>query len=233
MSSTTLRINEVFFSIQGEGSRIGMPCVFIRLTGCPLRCAYCDTEYAFREGAARSIDDLVAEALSHGCDFIEVTGGEPLAQRGVHELMARLCDARMGSKPVTVAVETSGSLDISACDPRVIRIMDIKTPGSTECARNDWNNIAHLNTRDEVKFVISDRADYEWAKGIIAEHDLFNRVGCVLMGAVWHQPAGLEIAGQAGLAMKDLAEWILADRLPVRMQTQLHKFIWGPQVRGV
>jgi 7-carboxy-7-deazaguanine synthase len=229
----TLRINEVFFSIQGEGSRIGMPCVFIRLTGCPLRCRYCDTEYAFREGAPRALDDLVREALGYGCDFIEVTGGEPLAQAGVHELMRRLCDARVGDAPVTVAVETSGALDISRCDPRVVRIMDIKTPGSGEVERNDWRNIAHLTQRDEVKFVLTDRADYDWAKGIIAEHGLIGRVGTVVLGAVWEQPTGLEIMGQRGLPMRDLAEWIIADRLAVRMQTQLHKFIWGPAVRGV
>lgn len=226
--AATLRINEVFFSIQGEGSRTGLPCVFIRLTGCPLRCSYCDTEYAFREGAARAIDDLVAETLGYDCQFVEVTGGEPLAQKGVHELMRRVCDAGR-----EVAIETSGALDISVCDPRVIRIMDIKTPGSGECAKTDWDNIAHLRERDEVKFVIGDRADYDWAKGVIAEHDLCNRVGCVLMGAVWDQPKGLEIAGQRGLQMRTLAEWILADQLKVRMQTQLHKFIWGPQVRGV
>lgn len=228
MPDGTLRINEVFFSIQGEGSRAGLPCVFIRLTGCPLRCSYCDTEYAFREGDPRPIDELVTEALSYTCDFIEVTGGEPLAQKGVHDLMRRLCDAGR-----TVAIETSGALDISTCDPRIIRIMDIKTPSSTECGRTDWNNIAHLHQRDEVKFVIGDRADYDFAKGIIAEHDLFARVGSVLMGAVWDQPRGLEIAGQPGLPMRTLAEWILADRLPVRMQTQLHKFIWDPRTRGV
>ena len=226
--SRTLRINEVFFSIQGEGTRMGMPCVFIRLTGCPLRCAYCDTAYAFREGVARPIDDLVAEALGYGCDFVEITGGEPLAQQGVHELMTRICDAGR-----TVAIETSGALDISTCDPRVIRIMDLKTPGSAECARNDWRNIAHLTPRDEVKFVITDRADYDWAKGIIAEHRLAQRVGAVLMGATWQQSGNADIAGHPGLSMRTLAEWILADRLPVRMQTQLHKFIWGPQVRGV
>lgn len=236
--STTLRINEVFFSIQGEGTRSGMPCVFVRLTGCPLRCAYCDTEYAFREGVARSVDDLLAEALGYGCGFIEVTGGEPLAQKGVHELMTRLCDGvRAGEEGAggggVVAVETSGALDISVCDPRVVRIMDLKAPSSGESARNLWSNIAHLHERDEVKFVIGDRADYEWAKGVIAEHGLAKRVGAVLMGAVWEQPRGLEIAGQRGLAMRTLAEWIIEDRLPVRMQTQLHKFIWGPQVRGV
>jgi len=224
----SLRINEVFFSIQGEGTRTGVPCVFIRLTGCPLRCRYCDTAYAFREGGARSIDDLVTEALGYGAEFIEITGGEPLAQQGVHELMTRLCD---GGK--TVAIETSGALDISTCDPRVIRIMDLKTPGSGECGRNLWSNIAHLTKRDEVKFVITDRADYDWAKGVIAEHGLIDRVSAVLMGAAWEQAGNADIAGHPGLAMKTLAEWMLADRLPVRMQTQLHKFIWGPQVRGV
>lgn len=227
----TLRINEVFFSIQGESSWAGKPCVFVRLAGCHLRCAYCDTEYAFHEGSARPIDELVSQVAAYDCDVVEVTGGEPLLQARVHPFMRRLCD--MGK---TVLVETSGACDIDAggaCDPRVIRIMDLKTPGSGESARNDWGNIARLRAHDEVKFVICDRADYEWARGMIAEHGLVGRVREVLLSAVFEQPRGLEILGQRGLSMRTLAEWILADGLRVRMQTQLHKFIWEPQTRGV
>lgn len=227
----TLRINEVFYSIQGESTWAGKPCVFIRLAGCHLRCAYCDTEYAFHEGGAREIDDLVREAQSHPTSLVEITGGEPLLQKRVHDLMRRLCD--LGK---TVLVETSGACDIDAggaCDPRVIRIMDLKTPSSGESARNDWSNIARLRPRDEVKFVIGDRADYEWARAAIHEQGLAGRVHAVLLSAVYEQPRGLEIAGSPGLPMKDLAEWILADGLPVTMQTQLHKWIWGPRVRGV
>jgi len=229
--TSTLRINEVFFSIQGESSRAGRPCVFIRLAGCHLRCVYCDTAYAFHEGDTKQIDDLVAQALAYPCELVEITGGEPLLQKRVHELMRRLCDAGR-----TVLIETSGACDIDAggaCDPRVIRIMDLKTPGSGECERNDWSNIERLRPTDEVKFVVCDRADYEWARGVIAEHRLTERVGEVLMSAVFEQPGGSEIPGHTGLPMRSLAEWILADGLPVRMQTQLHKFIWEPQTRGV
>ncbi|MDX2115861.1 MAG: radical SAM protein [Planctomycetota bacterium] len=229
--SGTLRINEVFFSIQGESSWAGKPCVFIRLAGCHLRCAYCDTEYAFREGTTEEIDQLVDRALAYPCDLVEITGGEPLLQTRVHELMRRLCDAGR-----TVLIETSGACDIDgggACDGRVIRIMDLKTPGSGEVDRNDWANIQRLRPSDEVKFVICDRADYEWARAVISQHNLTRRVREVLMSAVFHQPRGLEIAGMQGLPLRSLAEWILADGLKVRMQTQLHKFIWEPATRGV
>ncbi len=227
----TLRINEIFYSIQGESTRAGQPCVFVRLTGCHLRCTFCDTEYAFKEGQTRSIDSIVEEVCSHPCDFVEVTGGEPLLQARVHDLMHRLCE--LGK---TVAIETSGACDIDGngkCDPRVVRIMDIKTPGSGEVERNDWANIERLRAHDEVKFVICDRADYEWARETIREHSLDGRARAVLMSAVFEQPGGLEILGQRGLSMRDLAEWILEDGLPVTMQTQLHKFIWDPQTRGV
>lgn len=207
---------------------MGEPCVFVRLAGCHLRCAYCDTEYAFHEGAARDIDDIIAEVESHPCDLIEVTGGEPLLQKRVHDLMARLCDAGK-----TVLIETSGACDISACDPRVIRIMDIKTPGSGESERMDWGNLDRLTDRDEAKFVLSDRADYEWARDVIAKHDLGSRVRAILMSPVFEQARGLEILGARGLAMRDLAAWILEDGLRVRLQPQLHKFIWDPQTRGV
>ncbi|TVQ31874.1 MAG: radical SAM protein [Phycisphaeraceae bacterium] len=226
--SDTLRINEVFFSIQGESTRAGHPCVFVRLTGCHLRCAYCDTEYAFREGAPRTIDDIVEEVCSHPCDLVEITGGEPLLQKRVHDLMSRLCD--LGK---TVLIETSGACDISECDARVIRIMDVKTPGSGEHERMDWDNIERLRPEDEVKFVISDRADYEWSREMVKRHALPKRVKAVLFSPVHEQPTGLEIAGAPGLPMRDLAEWILADGLPVVMQSQLHKFIWGAQMRGV
>lgn len=226
----TLKVNEVFFSIQGESTWAGLPCVFVRLTGCHLRCGYCDTEYAFHEGTRRSIDDVVAEVqrLGGSCRLVEVTGGEPLLQKGVHELMSRLAD--MG---YTVLIETSGACDISACDPRIIRIMDLKTPGTGEAARNMWSNIAHLNRRDEVKFVLTSREDYQWARDVIREHDLASRVNAVLMSAVHELPPGTEVAGCTGLSMRDLAEWVLADGLPVRLQTQLHKIIWDPQTRGV
>ncbi len=232
--SQNLRINEIFYSIQGESSRMGLPCIFVRLAGCHLRCTYCDTAYAFHEGGAMSIDAIVDRVASHPCTLVEITGGEPLLQKGVFALMRRLCDA--GN---TVLVETSGACDINGgggadgCDERVIRIMDLKTPGSGESHRNDWNNIARLRRTDEVKFVICDRLDYEWARTIIEEHDLTERVGSVLMSAVFEQAPGTDISGKPGLAMRELAEWILADGLRVRMQAQLHKFIWEPSTRGV
>lgn len=233
---STLRVNEVFYSIQGESTRAGRPCVFIRLSGCHLRCAYCDTAYAFHEGAPRAIDDLIAEALSHPTDLVEITGGEPLLQPRVFDLMRRLCDAGR-----TVLVETSGACNIDGdpsrpggtCDPRVVRIMDLKTPASGESLRNDWSNIERLRANDEVKFVICDRADYEWSRDVVRRHDLASRVRAVLFSAVFEQAGGPEIAGRPGLPMRDLARWILDDGLPVTLQTQLHKFIWEPHTRGV
>jgi 7-carboxy-7-deazaguanine synthase len=227
----TLKVNELFYSVQGEGTRAGLPCVFVRLRGCHLRCAYCDTAYAFHEGGARSIDAVVAEGerLGGGCPLWQVTGGEPLLQKGVHALMGGLCDAGK-----TVMIETSGACDISACDPRVIRIMDLKTPGSGEVDRNDWGNVERLTECDEVKFVCCDRADYEWACAAIDKHGLVERCGAVLMSAAAAMPAGPEIAGVAGLSLTDLTEWVLADRRQgVRVQTQLHKLIWDPMARGV
>lgn len=228
--SNTLRINEVFYSVQGESTWAGLPCVFVRLTGCHLRCAYCDTEYAFKEGSRRTIEDVIAEGerLSGGASLWEVTGGEPLLQPGVHDLMRHLCDAGK-----TVLVETSGACDISACDPRVIRIMDLKTPGSGEAGRNLWSNLDHLTERDEVKLVLTSRDDYEWARNVVREHRLHERVRAVLVSAAAPMKATLEIAGTPGLPLRDLAEWILEDRLPVRLQTQLHKLIWDPMARGV
>lgn len=231
----TLRINEVFFSIQGESSWAGKPCVFVRLAGCHLRCTYCDTEYAFHEGAARDISELVEQVSAYPCDLVEITGGEPLLQKRVFELMRRLI-----ARGKAVLVETSGACNIDGppppdgpCPPEVIRIMDLKTPGSGESARNDWSNIARLKPHDEVKFVITDRRDYEWARAMIQEHGLIGRVRDVLLSAVFEQPKGLEIIGQRGLPLRELAAWILEDGLRVRMQTQLHKFIWEPSTRGV
>lgn len=228
MAEGTLRINEIFHSIQGESTWAGLPCVFVRLAGCHLRCAYCDTEYAFKQGDTRSIDSIVDEVMGHPAELVEITGGEPLLQSRVHDLMPRLCD--LGR---TVLIETSGACDISVCDPRVIRILDLKTPGSGESERNLWSNLDHLTERDEIKFVVCDRADYDWAKNVITEHRLNERCRQVLMSPVFDQPTGLEIVGMKGLPMRDLAKWILADGLPVRLQTQLHKHIWDPQMRGV
>jgi len=224
----SLRINEIFHSIQGESSWVGLPCVFVRLTGCHLRCTYCDTAYAFHEGQRRTIDSIIEEVMRYGTPLVEITGGEPLLQDGVHELMKRLCD--LGA---TVLLETSGACDISPCDPRVIRILDFKTPGSGEADRNLWSNIEHLTKRDEVKFVIIDRRDYEWSRDIVRKYDLTGRVRSVLFAGVFEQRGGLEIAGCASLPLADLARWILEDGLPVRLQTQLHKIIWHPQTRGV
>jgi len=236
MADETLRINEIFYSIQGESTWAGCPCIFIRLTGCHLRCTYCDTEYSFREGATRSIDEVIDEVCSHPTHLIQVTGGEPLLQKRVHALMTALCD-----RGKTVLIETSGACDISICDPRVIRIMDIKTPGSGEAERNLWSNLDHLTKRDEVKFVICDEADYDWAKDVIERYELAERCNAILMSPVFEQPQGLEIAGRTGLHPRELAEWMLhrpprrgdGSAIPIRMQTQLHKHIWDPQMRGV
>lgn len=233
MSEPTLYINELFYSLQGESTYAGRPCVFIRLRGCHLRCSYCDTEYAFHEGDKRTVGQVIDQCgeLTGGiasCDLYEVTGGEPLLQRGVHPLMTRLCD--LGK---TVLIETSGACDIGTCDKRVIRIMDLKTPGSGEVERNDWGNIDKLNERDEVKFVLTSREDYDWMVQVLKQYDLASRVNAVLVSAVNEVTPGLEIAGVPGLAVRDLAGWILADKLPVRFQTQLHKLVWDPMARGV
>ena len=225
-----LRINEIFFSVQGESTWAGLPCVFIRLRGCHLRCNYCDTEYAFHEGEPWTIGRILDEVdrIAPHCELIEVTGGEPLLQKQVHPLMTALCDAGK-----TVLIETSGACDISVCDPRVIRIMDLKTPGSGESHRNLWSNLEHLNDRDELKFVLTSREDYEWMRQTVREHRLHEKVKSVLVSAVHEVQPGLEIAGCPGLVLRDLVEWVLADGLPVRVQTQLHKLIWDPAARGV
>src|SRR5438093_2242992 len=194
----TLTINEIYHSIQGESTWVGWPCVFVRLSACDLRCNYCDTEYAFYEGKKRTLDDILAEVLAFDCPLVEITGGEPLLQKNVLPLMTRLCDAGK-----TVLIETSGAHDISPIDPRVHRIMDLKTPGSGECARNLWSNIAHLTKRDELKFVIGSREDYEWSRKHVEEHDLAERCGAVLFSPIFGRIGPVEIV-----------EWIIADKLP-------------------
>jgi 7-carboxy-7-deazaguanine synthase len=207
-----LRISEIFHSIQGEADAVGWPTVFVRLTGCPLRCTWCDTAYAFEGGGWRSFDEILAEVGRYGTRHVCVTGGEPLAQKRCLELLARLCDAGY-----EVSLETSGALDVSQVDPRVRRVMDLKAPGSGESARNLLGNLEHLGARDQVKIVLADRADYEWAVAILREHDLAARC-TVLFSPVYGQ-----------LAPRELAEWILEDHLPVRLQIQLHKILWGEE----
>ena len=207
--AAALRINEIFFSVQGESSRVGLPTVFVRLTGCPLRCRWCDTEYAFHEGASRSLEEIVLEVRRHPARHVCVTGGEPLAQTAVHGLMSALADAGL-----EVSLETSGALDTSAVDPRVRVVMDLKCPDSGEVERNRWANIAHLKPHDEVKFVIASRADYEWMRDVLAREGLTRR--CAVLGSpVWGELDPAELAG-----------WVLADGLDVRLQVQLHKVLW-------
>ena len=209
-----LRVTEIFHSLQGEAASVGIPTVFVRLTGCPLRCRYCDTEYAFYGGDWHSIDEVLTEVARHGARYVCVTGGEPLAQPNCASLLARLCDAGY-----RVSLETSGAMDIGGLDPRVVRVMDWKTPGSGEQARNRLENLDLLTPQDQVKFVLCDRADYEWAKQALREHALAER--CEILFSPSH--------GQ--LDARELAEWILADHLPVRFQIQLHKYLWG-EARG-
>lgn len=206
-----LRITEIFISLQGEARSVGRPTTFVRLTGCPLRCGYCDTAYAFSGGTTMTRDAVLAEVRTLGAGYVTVTGGEPLAQRASLGLMTALCDAGYA-----VSLETSGALDISPVDARVSRVMDFKTPGSGELARNRFANVNHLQRRDQVKFVICGRADYDWAKARCAEFDLVQRVGDVLFSPSHGQ-----------MDARTLADWIVADRLPVRFQMQLHKLLWG------
>jgi 7-carboxy-7-deazaguanine synthase len=212
-----LTINEIFHSIQGESTHTGRPCVFVRLTACDLRCSWCDTPYAFTEGKKMSIDDVVARVEGYGCDLVEITGGEPLLQRDVYPLMEQLL-----ASGKTVMVETGGHLSIKDVPSPVIRIMDVKCPGSGESGKNHWENLTLLGSQDEVKFVIRDRTDYEYARDVVVRHGLIDRTAAVLFSPV-----------HGVLPAKDLAAWILADRLPVRLQLQAHKYIWGPEVRGV
>ena len=211
-----MRITEIFHSIQGESSYAGQPCVFVRLTGCPLRCTWCDTDYAFHGGQDDSVDGVLAKVHSYGCRLVEVTGGEPLAQPESLPLMTRLCDAGY-----TVLLETSGAIDIAPVDPRVHVILDVKCPGSDMTDRMHWPNLSRLAAKDEAKFVLADRADYDWAREALARYDLANRC-TVLFSPVF-----------GSLDLRELAEWILADRLPVRFQLQMHKYIWAPDMRGV
>jgi 7-carboxy-7-deazaguanine synthase len=212
----TLVINEIFYSVQGESSYAGLPCVFVRLTACNLRCTWCDTTYSFHEGNPMTVGDVIVKVLEYNCPLVEITGGEPLLQPKVFPLIARLCD--LGKR---VLLETSGSIDVSQVDPRVVKIMDLKCPGSGESDKNLYENIHLLDKKDEVKFVIADRTDYDWAKRTMSEHQLAS-VCTVLFAPVFER-----------LALKDLAEWILADKLAVRLQTQWHKYIWGANIRGV
>jgi 7-carboxy-7-deazaguanine synthase len=212
-----VRVNEIFHSIQGESTWAGSPCVFVRLTGCNLRCSWCDTEYAFYEGHQMDIGEVAAKVASFGCGLVEITGGEPLLQQGVHPLIDTLL-----ARGHSVMIETSGERDISALDPRVVRIVDVKCPGSGESERNRWSNLEHLTLSDELKFVVTDRRDYEWARDVIRTHRLCERVNAVLLSPVFGK-----------LEPSDLAAWILEDRLAVRMQLQMHKQIWSPTARGV
>ena len=212
-----LRIHEIYESIQGESTFAGLPCTFVRLSRCNLRCRWCDTPQAFEGGTLMPLGEVLEKALSFGTPLVELTGGEPLLQAGALPLLAELCDAGR-----TVLLETSGERDISRVDPRVHRIMDLKAPGSDESERNRWENIEHLTKRDEVKIVLADRADYDWAKARIVEHRLDERVNQVLLSPVWGE-----------LDPKDLVAWVLEDDLPVRVQIQMHKVIWDAETQGV
>ncbi|HRG14428.1 MAG TPA: 7-carboxy-7-deazaguanine synthase QueE [Pseudomonadota bacterium] len=205
-----LKLTEIFHSLQGEADAVGWPTVFVRLTGCPLRCTYCDTAYAFYGGEWWTLDSVLDQVASFGARHVCVTGGEPLAQRACIDLLKALCDAGY-----SVSLETSGALDIGAVDARVSRVVDLKTPDSNECERNRYENLDLLNPHDQLKFVLCSRADYEWAKRIVLERQLHER--CMVLFSPSHRQ----------VAPRDLAEWILADRLPVRFQLQLHKQLWG------
>ncbi len=212
-----LTVNEVFFSVQGESTYAGLACVFVRLTACDLRCSWCDTAYAFSEGHKRSVDEVVAAVEGFGCGLVEVTGGEPLLQEDVYPLMERLV-----SRGFTVLLETGGHRSIARVPPAVVAVMDVKCPGSGEAEKVDWENMSRLRAHDQVKFVIRDRADYEFARDTLVRHGLAARAAAVLFSPV-----------HGVLHPRELSEWVLADRLPVRVQLQVHKYIWGADVRGV
>jgi len=212
-----MMISEIFYSIQGEGMLAGVPSVFLRTSGCNLRCSWCDTPYAFHEGTKRTVEDVVDEVVQYGCPLVEVTGGEPLLQEDVYPLMEQLI-----ARGHTVMIETGGHRSIARVPEAVLKIVDVKCPGSGESHRNHWENLGLVGPHDEVKFVIRDRADYEYARDVVARHGLTTKAGAVLFSPV-----------HGVLEPKRLAEWVLADRLPVRVQLQLHKFIWSPTQRGV
>ena len=212
-----LTVNEIFHSIQGESTHVGRPCVFVRLTACDLRCSWCDTPYAFHEGQRMTVDEVLSQVRAFGCEVVEVTGGEPLLQPDVYPLMQGLLDDGR-----TVLLETGGHRSVERVPAAVIRIIDVKCPGSGESGKNHWPNLDHLRPADEVKFVIKDRLDYDYARDVVARYGLIGRCAAVLFSPVHGE-----------LDPRQLAEWILADRLPVRLQLQAHKYIWGAQTRGV
>jgi len=212
-----LTVNEIFHSIQGESTYAGRPCVFVRLTACDLRCSWCDTPYAFHEGRKMSVDEVLAAVDRHGCPLVEITGGEPLLQEDVYPLMEQLL-----ARGLTVMIETGGHRSISRVPADVLKIVDVKCPGSGEAHRNHWENLAAVGSRDEVKFVIKDREDYEYARDVVARYGLAGKAGAILFSPV-----------HGVLDARVLSEWVLSDRLPVRLQLQLHKFIWSPETRGV
>jgi len=210
VKSDDLRISEIFYSLQGESKTVGLPTIFIRLTGCPLRCQYCDTSYAFSGGETQSITDIIEQAAGYNTRYITVTGGEPLAQPGCLELLKQLAD-----KGYSVSLETSGAIDVSGVDARIVKVMDLKTPASDEEQRNLYSNLQYLDSQDQLKFVICNAADYAWAKGKISEYQLDKKCEILFSPAMGEQDS------------TELAEWILDDQLPVRFQLQLHKILWG------
>jgi 7-carboxy-7-deazaguanine synthase len=212
-----LTINEIFHSVQGESTYAGRPCVFVRLTACDLRCRWCDTEYAFYEGRKRSLDEIIGEVDRYDCSLVEVTGGEPLLQEDVYPLMQRLLESGK-----TVLLETGGHRSTERVPVDVVTILDVKCPGSGEVEKNDWKNLKRLRPQDEVKFVVKDRVDYDFARDVIARYELAGRAAAIHLSPV-----------HGILDPKTLSEWVLADRLPVRVQLQLHKYIWSPTTRGV
>jgi 7-carboxy-7-deazaguanine synthase len=212
----SLRVNEIFYSIQGESTYAGRPCVFVRLTGCNLRCRWCDTTYAFREGERRSVEQVLEQVRAYKYPLVEITGGEPLLQEEVYPLMGRLL-----LEGYEVLIETGGSLSVDRLDPRVVKILDLKAPGSEMDPCNNFNNLRYLDRKDQIKFVVADRRDYEWAKHVMVEHTLAEKAQ-VLFSPVFGE-----------LRPGELAEWILADRLDARLQIQLHKYLWAPDRRGV
>jgi 7-carboxy-7-deazaguanine synthase len=217
-----LRVTEIFHSVQGESTWAGLPCTFIRLTGCPLRCTWCDTEYSFHGGEKFTLEEILERVEEIGTPLVELTGGEPLIHKNAFRLASLLLE-----RGYTVLVETSGAVDVAPLDPRVHKIMDLKCPGSGEEGRNLWSNLEHLTARDEVKFVVKDRADYEWARRAITEHALDERVREGTLRALLFSPVW------GAVDLQELAAWILEDRLPARFQIQLHKVIWGANVPGV